>query len=104
MGAMPRHDPIPAKGRPGDARAAAAWKRYWTIMRWMALLALVAVLLSLIYLKSSGQPVPIHMLIATAAGVGLTILVAAGLMGLLFVSNRSGYDDEAAGGGGDDHD
>jgi len=48
------------------------------------------------------QPVPIHMLIATAAGVGLTILVAAGLMGLLFVSNRSGYDDEAAGGGGHD--
>jgi RsiW-degrading membrane proteinase PrsW (M82 family) len=71
----------------------------------VAAVALVAVLLSLIYLKSSGQPVPIHMLIATAAGVGLTILVAAGLMGLLFVSNRSGYDDEAAaGGGGDDHD
>jgi uncharacterized membrane protein YbhN (UPF0104 family) len=71
-------------------------------MRWMALLALVAILLSLVYLKSSGQPVPIHMLIATAAGVGLTILVAAGLMGLVFVSNRSGYDDEAAGGGQDD--
>ena len=102
MGAMPRHDPIPPKGKPDHARAAAAWKRYWTIMRWMALLAVVAVLLSLIYLKSSGQPVPIHMLIATAAGVGLTILVAAGLMGLLFVSNRSGYDDEAAGGGHDD--
>ena len=102
MGAMPRHDPIPRKGERDQVRAAAAWKRYWVIMRWMALLALVAVLLSLIYLKSSGQPVPIHMLIATAAGVGLTILVAAGLMGLLFVSNRSGYDDEAAGGGGHD--
>jgi uncharacterized membrane protein YbhN (UPF0104 family) len=101
MGAMPRHDPTPPRGAPEPARAAAAWKRYWTIMRWMALLALVAILLSLIYLKSSGQPVPIHMLIATAAGVGLTILVAAGLMGLLFVSNRSGYDDEAGGGHGD---
>ena len=104
MGAMPRHDPIPPRNRPEAARTAAGWKRYWTIMRWMALLAVVAVLLSLIYLQSSGEPVPIHMLIATAAGVGLTILVAAGLMGLLFVSNRSGYDDEAAGGGAHDED
>ena len=30
------------------------------------------------------------------AGVGLTVLVGTGLMGLLFVSNRSGHDDEAA--------
>lgn len=97
MEAMPRHDPIPRKGRPDYGRAAAAWKRYWAIMRWMALLAVVAVLLSLIYLKRSGAPVPIHMMIATIAGVGLTVLIGTGLMGLLFVSNRSGYDEEAGG-------
>ena len=38
----------------------------------MALAAVVAVLLALIYLKSFGEPVPIHMMIATIAGVGLT--------------------------------
>jgi RsiW-degrading membrane proteinase PrsW (M82 family) len=102
MEAMPRHDPIPRKGKPDYGRAAAAWARYRTIMRWMALLALVTVLLSLIYLKSSGEPVPLHMLIATAAGVGLTVLVGTGLMGLLFVSSRSGHDEEADRGGRDD--
>jgi len=102
MEAMPRHDPIPRKGRPDYARAAAAWARYWKIMRWMALLAIVTVLLALIYLKRSGEPMPIHMMIATIAGVGLTVLVGTGLMGLLFVSNRSGHDEEANRGGLDD--
>jgi hypothetical protein len=102
MEAMPRHDPIPSRTRPDYARAASAWRRYWAIMRWMALLAVVTVLLALIYLKRSGEPLPLHMLIATIAGVGLTVLVGTGLMGLLFVSSRSGQDDEAAGGGLDD--
>jgi RsiW-degrading membrane proteinase PrsW (M82 family) len=104
MGVMPRHDPLPRKGKHDYGRAAAAWKRYWAIMRWMALLAVVTVLLSLIYLQRSGEPLPIHMLIATIAGVGLTVLVGTGLMGLLFVSNRSGHDDEASRGGLDDDD
>jgi RsiW-degrading membrane proteinase PrsW (M82 family) len=101
MEAMPTHDPIPRKVEPDHGRAAAAWQRYWAIMRWMALLSVVTVLLSLIYLKSAGRPVSIHVMIATAAGVGLTVLVGAALMGLLFVSNRSGHDDEADGGGRD---
>jgi hypothetical protein len=104
MEAMPRHDPIPGKGKPDYGRAAAAWKRYWAIMRWMALLSVVTILLSLIYLKRSGEPLPIQMAIATIAGVGLTMLVGTGLMGLLFVSNRSGHDDEASRGGGNDDD
>ncbi len=61
----------------------------------MALVAVVCVLLSLIYLKSFGEPVPIHMMIATIAGVGLTVLVGTGLMGLVFLSSRSGHDEEA---------
>jgi RsiW-degrading membrane proteinase PrsW (M82 family) len=104
MEAMPRHDPIPRKGKPDYGRAAAAWKRYWAIMRWMALLSVVTILLSLIYLKRSGEPMPIQMAIATIAGVGLTMLVGTGLMGLLFVSNRSGHDDEASRGGANDDD
>lgn len=68
-------------------------------MKWMALAAFTTVLLALIYLKSSGEPVPIHMMIATIAGVGLSVLVGTGLMGLVFLSNASGHDDEAANGG-----
>jgi len=95
MEAMPRHDPIPHKRAQDFERAATAWARYKKTMRWMALAAIVTVLLSLIYLKSFGEEVPIHMLIATIAGVGLTVLVGTGLMGLVFLSNRTGHDDEA---------
>jgi len=96
MAAMPRPDPLPRKGKPDYQRAAAAWARYWRIMRWMALAAIVTVLLSLIYLKSFGDPVPARMAIATIAGVGLTVLVGTGLMSLVFLSNRSGHDEEAS--------
>ena len=95
MEAMPRHDPIPRKGEPDYGRAAAAWARYWAIMRWMVLASIVTVLIALIALKWSGEPVPLHMVIATIAGVGLTMLVGTGLMGLIFLSDRSGMDDEA---------
>ena len=96
MEAMPQHDPPPRRPRPPDyERAAEAWARYRRMMKWMALVALVCVLLSLVYLKSFGDPVPIHMMIATIAGVGLMVLVGTGLMGLIFLSSRSGHDDEA---------
>jgi hypothetical protein len=102
MEAMPRHDPVPARRAPDYDRAAEAWARYKRMMKWMVVVAAVAVLLALIYLKSFGDPVPIHMMIATIAGVGLTILVGTGLMGLVFLSSRSGHDEEAAGGKAED--
>ena len=99
MEAMPRHDPLPPQrpaARPTDAeRAALAWARYKQTMKWMALAAVVTVLLALIWLKSFGEPVPIHMTIATILGVGLSVLVGTALMGLLFLSDRSGMDEEA---------
>ena len=103
---MPRHDyiPRPPRGEPEvpDAiarrrheRTAAAWVRYKKLMSWMSLAAVTAVLLALIYLKSSGKPVPIHMMIATIAGVGLSVLLGTALMGLVYFSNHSGHDDDA---------
>ena len=61
----------------------------------MVIAAVVAVLLALIYLKSSGGPVPIHMIIATIAGVGFSVLLGTGLMGLVYFSNNSGHDEGA---------
>ncbi len=90
---MPRHDPTP---RHAD-RSAQAWLRYRGLMKWMAVAALVAVLLALIYLKSSVGHVPLPMLIATIAGVGFSVLLGTALMGLVFLSNASGHDDEASG-------
>ena len=34
--------------------------------------------------------------VATALGVGLTVLLGTGLMGLVFLSDRGGHDDAAA--------
>jgi multidrug transporter EmrE-like cation transporter len=98
---MPRHDPIPRRQADYE-RAAVAWARYKRLMKWMVAVAIVVVGLSLLYLKQSGAPMPLHMVVATVAGVGLTILVGTGLMGLVFLSHRSGHDEEAA--RGDWHD
>jgi hypothetical protein len=93
--AVPRHDPVPRRSEPPAAEHASLWARFKRIMGWMALAALVAVLLALIYLKSFGDLVPLHMQIATILGVGFTVLVGTGLMGLVFLSSRSGHDEDA---------
>ena len=94
--AMPRHDPIPRSRKADYERAAVAWARYKKMMRRMVLLAAATVGLSLVYLKQSGAPMPLHLVVATMAGIGLIVLLGTGLMGLIFLSNRSGHDDEAA--------
>ena len=93
---MPKHDPTP----PGQDRRALAWNRYRSLMKWSALAAVAAVVLALLYLRASGEPMPISMVIATIAGVGLSVLLGAALMGLVFLSNASGHDEDAGGGGG----
>jgi uncharacterized membrane protein len=98
---MPRHDPVP---RPRTAERAANRARFRRIMGWMALAAVVSVLLALIWLKSFGDPLPIHAQIATILGVGLTVLVGTGLMTLVFLSSRSGHDEDAARGARNDED
>ena len=45
--------------------------------------------------KGDGEA-PIHMLIATALGVALTVLLGIGLMALMFLSHHSGHDSAAA--------
>ena len=88
---MPQHDPVPTSAQ----RTAIAWVRYKRLMSWMAIAAVVAVLLALIYLKSSGLEVKLHMMIATIAGVGLSVLLGTGLMGLVYFSSHSGHDEGA---------
>jgi RsiW-degrading membrane proteinase PrsW (M82 family) len=109
MAAMPMHDPVPRRAPAPDPavrqqqleRAALAWAHYKRMMKWMALAAAVTVLLALAWLRSSGEPMPLHMVIATIAGVGLSVLVGTGLMGLVFLSSSSGHDDAASGKGGE---
>jgi hypothetical protein len=103
---MPSPDPLPHPREPSAAsmaRRERAWRRYKQLMSWMAIAAVVAVLLALLYLKRSGGPVPPAMIGATIAGVGLSVLLGTGLMGLVFLSHTSGIDEEAGGEDPDDH-
>jgi hypothetical protein len=101
--AMPHHDPVPRRTRSTDyERAASAWSRYRRMMKWMVLVAAVAAGLSLLYLSWSGEPMRLHMVVATIAGVGFTVMVGTGLMGLVFLSSRTGHDEDAGHGGQND--
>jgi hypothetical protein len=73
-------------------------RRFWRIFRLLALLSVVIAAIAVL-LVAAGDPAPlehINMLIATALGTGLTVLVGTGLMALMFISNSSGHDKAAA--------
>lgn len=95
MEAMPRHDPIPPRTRPPALANRHAWTRFRRVMGWMAALAVLCVLASLAWLGSSG-PLHLHMVIAVTLGVFLTVMVATGLMSLVFLSAGTGHDAQAA--------
>ena len=96
MEAMPRHDPIP-RPRQADDQAAAAWRRYKALMSWMLLASVLTAALALLWLQQTGTEMRLHLVIATIAGVGFSVLVGTALMGLIFFSNRSGHDEDAGG-------
>jgi hypothetical protein len=70
-----------------------AWDRYRRLMIWMASGAFVSVLLGLGSLWLILGEIPIHMMIATSLGIFFSVLLAAALMGLVFLSAGSGHDD-----------
>lgn len=77
-----------------DGASKIAWARYRRLMRGMAIVSLLAVVGALGYLRwSMGDALTIHMIIATAAGVGLSVMLGAALMGLVFLSSGSGHDE-----------
>lgn len=73
--------------------AAHAWARYRRLMRFMfgLTLAVVIVALSLLYREYGFESV--HLLIATALGIGFSMLLMSALMGLVFLSSGTGHDD-----------
>ena len=79
----------------GDADYAQfAWARYRRIMKWMLIPAIAAAFAALAWMHYYGGGLTIAVAIATTLGVGLTVLMAAALMGLVFLSSGSGHDDD----------
>lgn len=93
MQSMPRHDPIPPK----PDEPALAWSRYRKMMKWMALASAIAAALAVAWLKATSEVMPWQMVLATIAGVGLSVLLGTALMGLVFLSDRTGHDEAASG-------
>lgn len=80
---------------PGHGPDATLLRRFRQGMKWAALLAVAVAAIAVLYVASGGEGVHVHMMIATALGAGLTVLLGTGLMMLAFLSASSGHDDEA---------
>lgn len=89
-----------APGAPGRRQPVAGredWIRFRRMMAWTALLAALVVAAALYWLHRVIGALPLHLAIATGLGVGGMILLTGALMGLVFLSARSGADARADG-------
>jgi hypothetical protein len=85
---VPHSDPVPSP-RPSTMR------RFLKILRLLALLSIVIAAIAVIFVTRGEGEVHASLIIATALGVGLTVLLGTGLMALMFISADSGLDEEA---------
>ncbi len=69
------------------------WKRFRRLMLLMTVLAFATAGIAVWALLADGVPFHLHFVIAMGGGIVIALLLAGALMGLAFVSNRSGHDD-----------
>lgn len=69
-------------------RAVAEFRR---MIGWIALAGVLMVIGALWYLSASG-PLTVHMIVATTAGVFVSVLLGCGLFAAAFFSDKSGHD------------
>ena len=87
--AKPQPDPIPDP-------SILMMRRFWRIFRMLALISIIAAAIGVLLVTRGAGEVHASLIIATALGIGLTVLLGAGLMTLIFISNSSGHDEAAA--------
>lgn len=73
--------------------AAFAWARYRALLWWMVAASSLAVVIGLAILRWMIGPMPWAMLIGTACGIFFSVMLAAALMGLVFLSSGTGHDE-----------
>ena len=74
------------------AYARFAWRRYRRLMLWMTFASAAAVIAGLGWLRLAWGPMPLLGTIFAAGGIFFSVLLAAALMGLVFLSSGSGHD------------
>jgi hypothetical protein len=73
--------------------AAFAWGRYRRIMLWMGLASLVGGIIAAVALNYFYGPLTLIAILAAIGGIGGSLLMAAALMGLVFLSSGTGHDE-----------
>jgi hypothetical protein len=86
---MPRQDPLPSP-------RLSLLRRFRRIMRLVALFAIAVAAIAVLLVARGDTGTHIHMMIATALGAGLSVLLAGALMTLAFLSSSSGHDEEVS--------
>jgi peptidoglycan/LPS O-acetylase OafA/YrhL len=85
---MPEHDPLPSP-------RSSMKRRFWRIFRLLVLLSIVIAAIAVLLVARGDTTLHVNMLIATALGTGLTVLLGTSLMTLVFLSADSGHDEAA---------
>lgn len=86
---MPKQDPLPS---PRNAMKT----RFWRIFKLLAMLSVIVAALAVVLVTRGEGAIRASLIIATAVGVGMTMLLGSALMTLVFLSASSGHDDQAA--------
>lgn len=86
----PAPDPVPdsVQRAPADH-----WRRFRRLMLLMVVAAIGTAGLAVWQMRAEGVPLHLHFVIAMGGGIIIALLLAGALMGLAFVSNRSGHDE-----------
>lgn len=95
---MAERPPAPPHRAPGpddppDDPMRHAWARYRRLMWAMSLVSLTATMLALAILWWERGPLPWLFMLFTAGGIFFSVLLAAALMGLVFLSAGTGHDE-----------
>jgi hypothetical protein len=86
---VPQPDPIPSP-------RSSTVQRFLKVFRLLALLSMVIAAIAVVLVIQGAGEVHASLIIATALGVGFTMLLGTGLMALMFISSDSGHDEQAA--------
>lgn len=76
--------------------AAHAWRRFKRLMRLMFAVTAITVIVALVLIYRQNGLESVHLLIATALGIGFMMLLTGALMGLVFLSNGTGHDQSVS--------
>lgn len=85
---MPQPDPVPSPRH-------SLMRRFWRIFRLLALLSIVIAAIAVVLVTQGAGEVHASLIIATALGIGFTVLLGTALMTLVFLSAQSGHDEAA---------